>query len=290
MIESAQGELRRLQGDGVILALEAWGDPGAPTVILLHGGGQSRSAWRGTAKRVAEHGYHCVPLDLRGHGDSDWAPDGDYGFDRHIADMAAVISALGAPATLIGASLGGHVSLLTAAAHPDLVRAVVLADVTPWLDETVADDLRGAMRAAGTGFADLAEAAASLEHIGGASRPPSERLRAHLVTRADGRLYWRWDPRAIEDRFVRHAGPGGLFERAALRSKVPVMVMRAEHSTITTPDQVAHFARVVPWLRAVEIPGIGHMLTGDSNRAYTGPILDFLDDIYPERPSASSIS
>jgi len=282
----AQGpNLLSLIGDRVRLSAESLGDPDGPLVILLHGGGQSRSAWRGTARSLAGHGFHAVSLDLRGHGDSEWDSDGDYRFDRHVADMIAVISHYDEPAILIGASLGGHISLLTAAAHPNLIRAIVLADVTPFLDETVADGLRAALRSGIDGFATLEDAAAMIARTAGQpARAPSDKLREHLRVGADGRFYWCWDPRAVEDRFVRHAGEGGMFAQAAERLSVPTLVLRAGDSTLTTPEQVSRFRAVSPHIQVEEIPGIGHMLTGDSNRAYTPGILAFLATL-PPRPA-----
>jgi non-heme chloroperoxidase len=272
-----------LVGDGVVLRGERQGPADAPLVILLHGGGQSRSAWRSAAGALAKAGLRTVSIDLRGHGHSDWSPDGDYAFGRHIADLVAVIEQLGSEAVLIGASLGGHVSLLTAVARPDLVRGIVLADVTPFVDESIADDLRASLRAGTHGFATLDEAAATLARFGEQPpRKPSARLREHLRDGPDGRLYWKWDPRIVEDRFVRHGGEGGLFATAAERLSVPTLVLRAEYSKITSPAQLSRFREVSPHIQVREIAGIGHMLTGDSNRAYTPAILEFLRSLLHE--------
>jgi len=64
--------------DGVQLVGDAWGASDAAPVLLLHGGGQTRHAWGGTARALAEQGWYAVALDLRGHGDSGWSPDGNY--------------------------------------------------------------------------------------------------------------------------------------------------------------------------------------------------------------------
>ena len=53
---------------------DAYGDPSAPPVVLLHGGGQTRHAWGGTAAALAAHGHHAIAIDLRGHGDSGLGP------------------------------------------------------------------------------------------------------------------------------------------------------------------------------------------------------------------------
>lgn len=249
-------------------------------MLFLHGGGQSRSAWRGAARALAAAGFHGVSLDLRGHGESDWARDGNYAFDRHVADVEAIIGALGQPAILVGASLGGHVSLMAGAQHPELVRAVALADVTPWLDESDADGLRAAMRRSAEGFDTVEAAAAMVDELRGtASRSNPERLRPHMREGDDGRLYWRWDPRFIRDEFVRHGGDDGLFARAAAALRVPVLLMHAQHSNVVTPEQVRRFREVVPGLRYARIAGVGHMVTGDDNDAYLPALQAFLREL-----------
>ena len=82
---------------GVGIAADAWGDPVSPLVLLQHGGGQTRRAWKGTGQRLGAAGYFAVDFDARGHGDSDWAPDGRYGLDATIEDLQCVIKVLGKP-------------------------------------------------------------------------------------------------------------------------------------------------------------------------------------------------
>ena len=89
------------------MAADAYGDPSAPPVCFFHGGGQSRRSWGGSARRVAQAGYYGLTFDLRGHGDSGWASDGDYLLDAYGRDVEAILAALGRPAALVGASRGG---------------------------------------------------------------------------------------------------------------------------------------------------------------------------------------
>ena len=262
--------------DGITIRGDLYGDEG-PAAILLHGGGQSRSAWRGAARRLAEAGYRAVSMDLRGHGGSDWSPAGKYGFDDYADDLARTINTVGGPAVLIGASLGGHVGVVTAARHPDKVRALALADVTPWIDEgEIGSGMRDAMRRMGEGVGSLEEAARLIADLrGDAPRRDVSGLRHHLQER-DGRWYWRWDPAYLTEENLRHGGEGGLFVREARRLRCPVLVMRAEHSNVTTPAQVELFRGAVPQLKDVVIPGAGHMLTGDVNDIYAAETLRFL--------------
>ena len=93
--------------EGVQLVADVRGDPDGWPVLLLHGGGQTRHAWGTAAERIADEGWRPGSLDLRGHGESDWAPRSDYSFTAFGSDVVAVADALGRPPVLVGASLGG---------------------------------------------------------------------------------------------------------------------------------------------------------------------------------------
>jgi pimeloyl-ACP methyl ester carboxylesterase len=104
---------------GLTIAGDTWGDPNGPLVVLQHGGGQTRHAWRGAGEALGNAGYHAVAFDARGHGDSGWAPADEYGPDYVVKDLICVVKALGGKRPiLVGASMGGGVSLIA----PDLAR------------------------------------------------------------------------------------------------------------------------------------------------------------------------
>src|SRR5690348_7768448 len=87
---------RRWRGhNGVMIAGNEWGDDDGPLVLLQHGGGQTRHAWKGAGETLGRAGYHAVSVDTRGHGDSDWASDGDYSQDAMVEDLACLVEALG---------------------------------------------------------------------------------------------------------------------------------------------------------------------------------------------------
>src|SRR6202167_1017084 len=120
---------------GVNLVGDVGGDLKGRPVILLHGGGQTRHSWGRAALELAARGYYVAAIDLRGHGDSDWAPDANYCIDAQVGDLRAVIRQMPGPPVLIGASMGGLISLTAAGEVPEQeIRALVLVDVTPMVD------------------------------------------------------------------------------------------------------------------------------------------------------------
>src|ERR1700722_12095602 len=109
-------EVTYIGAGGVRLVGERWqpaaGQRPAGIALLLHGGGQTRHSWHGTAARLAAHGWTTITLDARGHGDSQWAPDGDYSLDAFAGDVSAIADTLDRAPVLIGASLGGMTALV----------------------------------------------------------------------------------------------------------------------------------------------------------------------------------
>src|SRR5438552_6695221 len=100
---------------GNSLAGEVYGEEGPP-VLLLHGGGQTRHAWRKTGDLIARMGRVAYAVDQRGHGDSEWVEDGAYSFPDFAADARTLADTLGQRSgvrpVVVGASLGGIAALL----------------------------------------------------------------------------------------------------------------------------------------------------------------------------------
>jgi pimeloyl-ACP methyl ester carboxylesterase len=102
-----------------------WGNPGAPPLILLHGGRDHCRNWDGVASRLRRE-WHIIAPDLRGHGDSQWSTDGYYNMPGYIYDLAQLVHQQQlAPATIVAHSLGGNIALRYAGIFPDNVRKLV---------------------------------------------------------------------------------------------------------------------------------------------------------------------
>lgn len=102
-----------------------WGNPDAPPLILQHGGKDHSRSWDWVAQELRKD-WHVIAPDLRGHGDSDWSPDGNYISRAYVYDFAQLIHQLKlAPVTIIGHSLGGNVALRYTGLYPENVRKLV---------------------------------------------------------------------------------------------------------------------------------------------------------------------
>jgi pimeloyl-ACP methyl ester carboxylesterase len=275
------------------LVADIYGETGR-AVLLLHGGGQTRHAWRHTAQHLARAGAVAYALDQRGHGDSEWVGEGDYHFTDFAADATAVANALfsrsGVRPIVIGASLGGISALLAErkAEHDGrgpVFSAVVLVDITPRVDRDGVARIQGFMRAhANEGFGSIAEAAdAVAAYLPHRPRPRShDGLKKNLRMHPDGRWRWHWDPRVLEGERSfdqdHHVLEAALVE-AAKAITVPALLVRGGSSELVHEVHVREFLDLVPHASYIDVADARHMVAGDNNDRFSAAILDFVGQI-----------
>ncbi len=280
----------RLRGAGVSLAADLYGNPGDPTVVLLHGGGQTRHSWGKAAVALADAGYCAASVDLRGHGDSDWTPDGLYGLDQFAGDVLALSEQLATdhgPPAFVGASLGG-LSILVAAGEADparqaeLARCIVLVDVTPRIERQGRENIRAFMVGGLRGFDTIEDAADSIAaYIPHRPRPKDvSGLRKNLRQRGDGRWYWHWDPRWMSNQTGVDGQPGLIAEdrmrAAAAGVRVPTLLVRGGLSDVVSDASVDDLRQLIPTLEVADIPSAGHMVAGDRNDVFNDAVIAFV--------------
>jgi pimeloyl-ACP methyl ester carboxylesterase len=278
----------RMQGAGVVLAADEDGDPSGPPVVLVHGGGQTRHAWGTTLSTLAAQGWHAFSVDLRGHGESEWAPDGDYSLDAFSADLVAVADALPEPPALVGASLGGLSSLVAIAEADHVVgRALVLVDVAPRVEPSGVERIKEFMTGNLDGFASLEEAADAI----GAYNPHRPRpkdlsgLAKNLRQQPDGRWRWHWDPRFISgssgspDETRASVIEPHRLEEAARALAVPTLLVRGRMSDLVSEQGAKELLELVPHAQFADVAGAGHMVVGDRNDSFNEAVVNFLDEV-----------
>jgi pimeloyl-ACP methyl ester carboxylesterase len=269
----ASGGLR-LVGDG-------HGDPAAPPVVLLAGGGQTRHAWGGTAAKLGRRGWYAITLDQRGHGDSEWDADGDYTIERYADDLRAVCTQLATPPAIVGASLGGIAALLAVGEDPAAtVGAIVLVDIAPRIQLEGVGRIVAFMNANPDGFASLDEAAdAVAAYLHHRPRPKDNKgLEKNLRLGADGRWRWHWDPRFMNRR--RDGMTGERLDGAARRLHVPTLLVRGRMSDVVSEEDARAFLAVAPNARYTDVSGAGHMVAGDRNDRFTEAVVGFLTEVH----------
>jgi pimeloyl-ACP methyl ester carboxylesterase len=248
-----------LDRDGVNIHYDVAGD--GPALILTHGYSSTGQMWDGQIEPLAKH-FTVIAWDMRGHGRSDYPADpAQYSEEATVADMAALLDAVGAKDAIVGGlSLGGYMSLAFHRAHPERTRALLIIDTGPGYKNDQARDgwnanaLKRAERYEAEGLPDLSHASAEV-------RLARHRDATGLARAARGMLTQR-DARVIESL------PG---------VKVPAVVIVGANDTpfLAASD---YMAAKIPGAKKVVIPDAGHSANIDQPAAFNAAMMGFLND------------
>ena len=277
-----------IEGAGAIsLTAEAEGDAYAKPVLLAHGGGQTRRAWRRVVSELAQAGFRAIAFDMRGHGDSDWSPCGAYEMRDFAADLVAAASRLDQKPALVGASLGGLAGLIAAGElAPGSFASLTLVDIAPRMEPS------GVMRVVGfmeehvdSGFASPEEAADVIARYmpHRPRRGASDGLKNYLRQKSDGRFYWHWDPVFIRNIMSARQGDpdsqerqSAMLSQAAANLTLPLHLIRGGSSDLVSEEAVLHLRQLAPHAEYTDIADATHMVVGDANDAFSAAIVNFL--------------
>ena len=252
-----------------------WGEPGAPKVLLLHGGNQSAHSWDLVSLHLSDR-YHVFALDQRGHGDSEWSRDQDYSIEAKAADVLAFVDDQGIDAPVImGHSMGGRVTMNVALAHPKLARGLVLVDVGPELSPGGVEVIHNFVTR-NVEFDDLEEFLdnvvkydrfRSREHI-------ARTVKYNMLRRADGKYISKVDHRRVP----LSASELTLDDVTAITA--PVLLVRGGESDILDPDAAKRFVDALPNGQLVTVPNTGHNVHSGNTPGFlevVGPFVRSLD-------------
>jgi pimeloyl-ACP methyl ester carboxylesterase len=260
------------------LSALVWGD-GPPELVLLHGGAQNAHTWDTVAMALDRP---LVALDLPGHGHSDGGRQGADRVEGNAADVAAAVRALAPEArAVVGMSLGGVTTLGLAGYAPELVRSIVLVDITPGVDHQKASSIIAFVNgpASFDSFDDLLARTIAFNP----TRTESSLRRGILhnaVQREDGSWVWRY-ARHREALGGGEGGEAGGIDFGALWDvvsglTVPVMLVRGmlPQSVVSDADE-AELVRRRPDARIEHVEGAGHSVQGDKPVELAALIADF---------------
>ena len=255
---------RFVDANGLRFHYLEWGDPANPSVLMLHGASQQGHSWDFISLPLSPD-YHVLALDQRGHGDSDWAPDGDYSLDAMQGDLDAVIPVLGLDGFhLMGHSMGGRNSFVWASRHPGTLRSLTIVDTGP---ESVRRGRQRIQR-----FRELPDNLDTLEEFADRIQEYTGRTREQVLGAlkysirqgADGKWTWKYD------RLMRQPGrednnwtPEQLWE-CYRRIDCPTLVTRGDRSDIFAAETMERMGREIADCSTITIANAGHLVQGDN--------------------------
>jgi esterase len=253
--------------------VETGGAPaGRPTIILLHGIARHAHTFDHIAGDFARR-YRVLAVDMRGHGDSAWSPQGAYLVQDYVKDLEGLIDQLQLrKVTLLGNSTGGRVAQVYAGLHPDRVDRLVVEDVGPERPQNIADAFARRVEQEKNGWASEDELVAQLVTQNRRTPEPLLRTYAHfgLKRRDDGRLIWKRDPNLVK----------GFIETelwdSVRRITAPALYVIGGGSRIVPPETQEKLKQTVPNVRIVIMPGLGHYPDEEDTAGFMKIVTEFL--------------
>ena len=247
-------------------------------ILFLHGGALTAHTWDLCCLALRDE-FHCLALDQRGHGDSDWAPDTDYSIDAQREDIRGFADQLGLDRfVLVGQSMGAINGLAFAAAHPERLSALVMIDAGPEVRRRGSSRIREFVNggAKPETLEEIIERALAFNP----RRDPQilrRSLMHNLRRQPDGSWSWKYDRR----RFQQMGGDRHAAERRGLadglvRVTCPTLVVRGAESDVFHQEDAEHLAKSLPNGRQITIGQAGHTVQGDNPKDLVAALRDFL--------------
>jgi pimeloyl-ACP methyl ester carboxylesterase len=259
-------------GNPTALGAEAPRAKAARPLILIHGLDRVSRTFDHLAPHFTSR-YHVIAMDMRGHGDSGWDPEGRYLVEDHVGDVEGLVQQLGLKnITIWGNSTGGRVAQVFAGKHPDLVSAVISEDVGPERPRQIADNYSRRVAQEEAGWATEEELLAQLRksNAGVSDAVLVPYVRYGTKRRADGRLVWKRDPQLVKG-FV-----ATDLWRYVREIKAPILYVIGGRSTIVPLETQDELKKTLPKVRIVTMPGLGHYPSDEKPQEFLAIVDEFL--------------
>ena len=244
---------RFLDVNGLRIHSVDWGGNEKP-LVMVHGLDRVARTFDHLALRLSP-AYRVIAIDMRGHGDSGWDPQGRYLVEDHVGDLEGVVQQLGLrDLVLWGNSTGGRVVQVFAGKHPELVSHVISEDVGPERPRQIADNYAKRVQQEQAGWASEDELLAQLTKTNPRTSLTvlEPYVRYGTKKRADGRIEWKRDPQLVNG-FV--ATDLWRFVRTI---KSPILYMLGSRSNIVPPETQEELRKTLPNAQLITIPDVGH--------------------------------
>ena len=255
-----------------------WGNKDRPTIVFLHGGALTAHTWDLVCLALRDD-FHCVALDQRGHGDSDWAADGDYSIGAALSDSKGFVDHLGLDKfILVGMSLGAINSLAFAAAHPERLSHLVIIDAGPEMRRPGSSRIRDFVTQVQETVTVEAIIEKALEF--NPRRDPKilrRSLMHNLRQQPDGTWKWKYDTQRFKALdHEKHRAERAKLADGLARIACPALVVRGGESDVFHEEDGIRLAQRLPKGKFVTVPKAGHTVQGDNPKDLVAELRRFL--------------
>lgn len=258
-----------------------WGIEGNQPIIFLHGGGLNAHTWD-LVCLMLRHEYHCLALDQRGHGDSEWEPTSDYSFDTQVRDIEHFVEKLNIKhPLLVGHSMGGFAAMGYAIRHAATLAGLILVDVAPELNPEGSVRIREFVSQDRVLESVDAFIERALKFNPHRNRELLRRSLLHNLRQLpSGKWTWKHDPNRMNGDFHRErVERADYIVDSAKMITCPTLVMRGVRSDVLTDEGARKFADAVPNGRWIKIEDAGHTIQGDNPRGLLQAMRPFMREI-----------
>ena len=276
-------ESKSVKTNGLKFHYLEWGDPSKPLILMLHGFAQQAHSWDFVALAFADR-FRIIALDQRGHGDSDWASDGDYTPETQQIDIAAIVQELSLDEfVLMGLSMGGRNSFTYAANNPEKVKALIIVDAGP---ENVRAGTQNIRR-----FVEQDDELDSIDAfvdrvVSYNPRRDPIQIRGSIVNNLrelpNGKWTWKYD------KILRSPGRMGRAQDPDMTKRLwgyveslncPTLVVRGDRSDIIATDTADEMQKRIPNGKLAIIENAGHLVMGDNPSGFEKAVTKFISNL-----------
>ena len=254
-----------------------WGDPCLPAVVLLHGFAQTSHAWDLITLGLADR-FHLISLDQRGHGDSEWATDGDYSLETQQNDLDEFIKSLGVSGiNLVGLSMGGRNAYVFASRNPHLISNLVVVDTGPSGMRSGRSRIRNFVTMPDEldtfeEFVDRVHSYVphrSLEQI-------SNSLLNNIRQMENGKWTWKYDRLLRDPNYRRQTASQDQLWAYWESVQCPSLIIRGGNSDVLANETVAEMTSRNPFSESAVVLESGHLVPGDNPAGFLRVIRPWL--------------
>jgi esterase len=270
-------EEHRVTANGLGFRYLDWSNKEQRPILFLHGGALTAHTWDLCCLALRDD-YHCMALDQRGHGDSDWAPDADYSISAQREDVKGFAEAIGLDRfVLVGMSMGAINGLAYAIRYPETLSALVLIDAGPDVRRRGSSRIRDFVN--GGAKPESLDAIIERALAFNPRRDPKVLRRSlmhNLRRQQDGNWVWKYDRRRFQQMGEAHAAERQGLADGLARVTCPTLVVRGAESDVFHEEDGERLAQRLPDGRFITIPRAGHTVQGDNPKDLAAALRDFL--------------